>query len=75
MHRTTFSQHLAVLFLVTLAPLGLGAQTDARLEDLKDEALQMVEEDQRAPTTALVAHNPWPNDVDRSLLIPVTDFS
>ncbi|HIA73689.1 MAG TPA: amidohydrolase, partial [Gemmatimonadetes bacterium] len=45
MHRTTFSQHLAALSLVTLAPLGLGAQTDARLEDLKDEVLQMVEED------------------------------
>ena len=44
-HRLRFSQYLVVLALTILAPAGLGAQTDTRLEGLKDEALRMVEED------------------------------
>ena len=47
MYRLTFSQYLAVLSLTILAPIGLGAQSDTRLESLKDEVVQMVEEDSK----------------------------
>ena len=46
-YRLTFSQYLAVLSLTILAPIGLGAQSDTRLESLKDEVVQMVEEDSK----------------------------
>ena len=45
MHRSRFSQYLAVFFITIFVPVGLGAQADDRLQGLKDEALQMVEED------------------------------
>ena len=45
MHRLRFSQYLTVLALIILTPAGLRAQTDTRLEGLKDEVLRMVEED------------------------------
>ena len=45
MHRSRFSQYLAVFFITIFVPVGLRAQADARLQGLKDEALQMVEED------------------------------
>ena len=45
MHRSRFSQYLVVFFITIFVPVGLRAQADARLQGLKDEALQMVEED------------------------------
>ena len=44
-HRSRFSQYLVVFFITIFVPVGLGAQADARMQGLKDEALQMVEED------------------------------
>jgi len=46
-YRLIFSQYLTVLSLAILAPVGLGAQSDTRLEGLKDEVTEMVEEDSK----------------------------
>ena len=45
MRRTTFSSIFCTLALVVFLPSGLVAQADPRLDDLKDEALEMVQAD------------------------------